>query len=511
MGYDGGATDKQQKGKSDLSSGRYWLVGVLVAVALLTNRVALGSLDGVGTSSVQCHGVVDSGGLASDWCIYENLYYDAGAGTYGTFFLDRATDGQPATGCRIHHQDFVPHTVRRPPPESDVHIVAENTTLIITDMHHGNYAHTTLEQLFAQVWAITELDPDGWSFKPNKYELFHWGKKMFVMYPEQIFDGYNLKTGEVKGFYRYLMPAIASAEGMTTMNINRVSPQHKGIFLIPHAVCASTTSGRSMWNHKNYPGRELQAKWDHADSYDDAARAIMFRKYSNKILNTTIGMVREDRQYSLVDSADPRPLVNVLNRPKSHGRNIANDAELCQALRGLSTIRVAASCPANLGDLTRSLTDSIAAFRALDIAVMPHGANEVNLMWMRPGSGVVEIIASNGPTGIFQVIADALLVHFETVLGHSQAHKHPLTVPAAQVLAAVKKVAVAVAGEKSSNALDHVQQNLGSVNSGASAANADEVQSLKRALKEEIASRKAKIEDLETRLMAVTGGDADGK
>ena len=71
--------------------------------------------------------------------------------------------------------------------------------------------------------------------------------------------------------------------------------------------------------------------------------------------------------------------------------------------------------------------------------------------------------------------------------------------------------AVAVAGEKSSNALDHVQQNLGSVNSGASAANADEVQSLKRALKEEIASRKAKIEDLEARLMAVTGGDADGK
>lgn len=63
-------------------------------------------------------------------------------------------------------------------------------------------------------------------------------------------------------------------------------------------------------------------------------------------------------------------------------------------------------------------------------------------------------------------------------------------------------------GEKPSNALDYVKKNFGSANSGASAADADEVQSLK----EEIASLKARNEELEARLSeAMGGGDADGE
>lgn len=62
-------------------------------------------------------------------------------------------------------------------------------------------------------------------------------------------------------------------------------------------------------------------------------------------------------------------------------------------------------------------------------------------------------------------------------------------------------------GEKPSNALDYVKKNFGSANSGASAADADEVQSLK----EEIATLKAQNEDLEARLREATGGDADGE
>lgn len=93
------------------------------------------------------------------------------------------------------------------------------------------------------------------------------------------------------------------------------------------------------------------------------------------------------------------PIV-LISRNNARGRTIKNEIEI---INFLSTEYSAIPLTVFYGNL--SLLDTIALFHSARVLVAPHGAGQLHVLWMRPGSVMIEISSQDNYNGCYQSIA----------------------------------------------------------------------------------------------------------
>jgi hypothetical protein len=222
-----------------------------------------------------------------------------------------------------------------------------------------------------------------------------WRLKRIMVVPAQW-------QGSVEHFYHfffgYFMPLVLWQERTGTMvfTLRDCGPMNPWFSLLrPGTDLEYIQAGVMLQRVLTYrQERQILHGWDdptrfHRDSMDHFVRTVLTR----------------------VDAAEPRPVppkrITVLDRAPTPDFYLSNTSETYSSgaeWRSLPNTQAIAHALANLGDVTlldtASMTpqEQVRALANTDLLVAQHGAGLANMVWMPPGSAVLEIKPPLMPT-----------------------------------------------------------------------------------------------------------------
>ena len=303
-------------------------------------------------------------------CVFDNLYLDVTSNTYYALRLQ----GDPVS-LAIYFNEF-DRLVELNELPSGVPAITVAQTTILAPPPHPNYCHGFLEELHCMFWEIALVQQGHYGIDPSRMVFWIARSKLFDDYPSNwdIFELYGHGQTDYKYTWRKETHAAFSAfplgfsgqhanDSRTWVHFTRIiTPGHcrtRTVFVNRHGLY--------------YP-----------------SRAFPFEPFSEKVQGKWMLLFGDYllRRFSVAsrfqgDGVLPDERVVIVARRGAGQREIVNSHELMVALREAVQLHV---IEYEFGNLR----DTMSTMRSTRLLVTPHGAGMSNIIFMRPGSAVLE-------------------------------------------------------------------------------------------------------------------------